>query len=270
MADVTRLRQQTLLGAQIIAEREFGIEESLFFDVVDVESPRDSNLVSQHAQEKGADFNDHIQRQPSTLTLQGRFSNTPLPSARERMQAEGGLFADREIEGEGVTSYGRASLAYGWLLLLKEDKIRVDIVTGLRDYTNYVITDVAPNRQGGPGSSSRNTLDVTVSFQQINEVEAAIVQVDPSIFAEVVRPSATDEDDDGNTNLLSDRPSTVAFDLYTGGTGAVTYAVAGPEAAEEAVNAILEASDDPQDIAAYQQFLDEEDRDNSPNWPPPQ
>ncbi len=256
MVDRIRVRQPSVLGTELLFERE-GITDSIFFDALLTESPRDSNIITQHPVESGADISDHVQKQPTSLTLQVKISNTPLPQAVQEMRGLGALYAIAEVEGTGLIAHGRASLTYALLLTLKEEAVPVRIITGLRTYRNYIIGDVSPTRQGGPGSDSRNALDLSISLQEINTVEATIVTVDPSIFEEVVRSSATDENDGGNSELLDERPATLFFSGTTGLGGAVMYSIGGGEAAENWVEARYAA--DPESVEEYQRYLEREE-----------
>lgn len=125
------------------------------FDATTSESHQHSAEVTNHPVERGVDITDHIQLKPFRLTLQGIVTNTPLKP--------------------GVASSAtRTRELYESLVDLFESKSILNVVTGLKRYTNMVITSVTVPRE----APNRQHIIPSVELVQINTVEQAFVALE--------------------------------------------------------------------------------------------
>lgn len=125
------------------------------FDATTSESHQHTAEVTNHPVENGVDITDHIQLKPFKLTLTGIVTNTPL--------------------APGINSSAtRIRELYDDLINLFESKQLLSVVTGLRRYTNMVITSVTVPRQ----APNRQHIIPSVSMVQINTVEQAFVALE--------------------------------------------------------------------------------------------
>lgn len=111
--------------------------------------------ATMHPVERGVDITDHIQVKPFALTLEGIVSNTPLiPGIESRTTRIRELYDD--------------------LVSLFEDKRLLYVVTGLKRYSNMVITNVSVPRD----SPNRQHIVPSVELVQINTVEQSFVALE--------------------------------------------------------------------------------------------
>lgn len=126
-----------------------------------------SSSVTTSPIEDGAFVNDHIIKDPFTLSINGYVSN---------MATIGVGPIDQVIAGVSVFSgKNKAKDAESELVRLRNDKEIFTIVTGLRSYKNMVITNVSFPRSSTTGSG----LEFNATFQQIEIATIEIVTLDP-------------------------------------------------------------------------------------------
>lgn len=250
MSTISRVRPRASAGPQIVAQH-LGISHSVSFDAAEVETSRFSNIVSQHPLESGTSVTDHVEQRPVELSIDGLLSNTPLPRAIGSMRSRGDLLG---------LNRNRISTVFEWLVDIWERGTKVNVLTGLRLYKDMVITDISPNRQGGARSDSRNALRLTIRLQEIKEVSATLVQIDPDIFAESVRSSATDENDQGSSGDIDDtRPTTTMYDIKVAGHAAIIELLGGD--GEDFIERINADTVDPESAEEFQRFMERRRRE---------
>lgn len=125
------------------------------FDATISESHTHTAEVTTHPVERGVDIADHIQIKPFNLTLDGIVTNTPLTPG---------------VQGSAT----RILELYDDLVSLFESKQLLDVVTGLKRYTNMVITSVKVPRE----APNRQHIIPSVELVQINTVEQAFVALE--------------------------------------------------------------------------------------------
>ncbi|HEC64370.1 MAG TPA: hypothetical protein ENI23_03665 [bacterium] len=129
-----------------------------------------SSSVTTSPIEDGAFVNDHIIKDPFTLSVNGYVSN---------IATIGIGVVDQVVAVAGIPSAlkgkNKAKDAEAELVRIRNDKEIFTVVTGLRSYKNMVITNVSFPRSSTTGSG----LEFNATFQQIEIAKIVIVQLDP-------------------------------------------------------------------------------------------
>jgi len=126
-----------------------------------------SSSVTTSPIEDGAFVNDHIIKDPFTLSVNGYVSN---------ISTIGIGVLDQALAGISVLSgKNKAKDAEAELVRIRNDKEIFTVVTGLRSYKNMVITNVSFPRSSTTGSG----LEFNATFQQIEIAKIEIVTLDP-------------------------------------------------------------------------------------------
>ena len=125
------------------------------FDATLSEQHLHSAEATMHPVERGVDITDHIQVKPFTLSLEGIVTNTPLTPGIE-------------------SSTTRIRELYDDLVSLFESKQLLNVVTGLKRYSNMVITNVSVPRD----APNRQHILPSVELVQINTVEQSFVALE--------------------------------------------------------------------------------------------
>jgi len=135
-----------------------------------------SSSVTTSPIENGAFVNDHIIKDPFTLSVNGYVSNIAtigigvldqiIPT--QQLAAVAGI-------PSGLQGKNKAKDAEAELVRLRNDKEIFTVVTGLRSYKNMVITNVSFPRSSSTGSG----LEFNATFQQVEIAKIVIVALDP-------------------------------------------------------------------------------------------
>jgi len=120
-------------------------------DVFVREEPAFSNEITEHQVESGSDIADHVRAKPTTLTVEGIVSDTPI-----------GDLADRR-----ASSVPPSQEAYERLQDINKARQPVTVVTSLSTYTDMVIETLTPPRDRRTGKALR----FTCVFKQVRVAE---------------------------------------------------------------------------------------------------
>lgn len=165
---------------------------SLTIEVVTDENHEYKNEVTMYPVETGFDISDHIHQQPETYTVTGIISTTPLPqNTGDLTEFIRGMGENRIQRGlEELLSIAGYSLPKQEKTIGTEDRDLnntnnlvtperttspkiVDIVSGLRVYTNMICTSITLPRSTQTGRSLR----FTASFRKIYTVQSSVIQI---------------------------------------------------------------------------------------------
>lgn len=114
--------------------------------------------ITENPVESGANITDHIQVKPAKLTIEGLVSDTPI----KFLQGIRSLFDDN-----------RSRKTYEELLTIQESREPIDVVTGLKQYSNMVLKTLTVPRSADTGKALR----FTAIFQEIRIVESSSISV---------------------------------------------------------------------------------------------
>lgn len=167
--------------------------EGLEIDTTISENHEYSNDVSDYPVEQGANITDHIKNKPEILRIEGITSNTPIRFITENFSAF--------LRDDGSN---RMQLAYNTLLsyagytpskqpnvepIKTIDPSILTIVTGLKVYTNMVITSLTFPRTITTGES----ISYNIEFKKIHFVEAEFTKVNKSSNLKGKAPNTTNQ-----------------------------------------------------------------------------
>lgn len=194
------------------------------------------NNVTNYKVEAGFDISDHVHQEPEKITMEGVFSETPIPNRAATFTSF--------IQGAGASNIQtalEALLAIAGYALPKQPKVTgiverqidptntlvtperftkpqiVDLVSGLRIYTNMICTSLTMsiNRQTG------QSLPFSMSFKKIYTVESKIVSIDKTSDlngkAPNVKNQAPKTKNAGNQTVK--QPSSTLVNLWDGAKG---------------------------------------------------
>lgn len=126
---------------------------SVFLDATISEGHNYNSRVTSYPVETGGIISDHIINEPETLTITGIVSDTPLNI---------------------LTSFNRSVDAFNRLVRIHDLRERITVITGIKIYTNMVITSLQVPRNINSGQSltfvielQKIFLDNTVQFTTI-------------------------------------------------------------------------------------------------------
>lgn len=129
---------------------------AILLDATISEEHEATNVVTNHPIEDGGFVTDHVYEEPDRVTIEGEITNTPV-------MLFGGLvgITDRRIE------------AFEQLRDIRASRDIVTLVTGLKVYTNMVMTSLSTPRTQTTGGR----LQFTASFQDVRKVASQVVGV---------------------------------------------------------------------------------------------
>lgn len=168
MADLILIKPPAAHGASIKAQNT-----AFVFDATPSDTHEQSAAISNYPVETGVDITNHVRPLPFTLKLVARLSATPM--------------SEDEQEPD------RLRKKHEELLELAQTGAVFRMVTGLKAYDEMVISDYKATRSQELGQS----LDCTLTLQQIRRVEPAEVDIPAQILAPRVRPSGQSQQDKG-------------------------------------------------------------------------
>jgi hypothetical protein len=169
------------------------------FDAVISESHSLRTNLTRHPIENGSTITDHAIREPITFKIKGIKSDHPISISTSLLNTAAGIPGNiiskgtntfgGNIVGSAVSAIGISALnqylspdkkngtpsqAF-WKILkaLRDDSTVVDIETALDTYKNMVVTSVETEKN----SSNRQSLDVSVTFEEVVIVESKKVGI---------------------------------------------------------------------------------------------
>jgi hypothetical protein len=174
-----------------ISWEQGGVQQLMRFDAVTRQAHESTARPTDHPIEEGADVSDHIQPGLDSLSMEVVVSNEPISDPETQM--DGAVGTVRSVEVPSSLNLGplaipltqtvsvfafsqefdRVRTVYDLLRELKANGTRIDIHTTLRDYTDMVLTRVAPVRQASTGDA----LFATVDAREISVVSSETVSV---------------------------------------------------------------------------------------------
>jgi len=148
--------------------------------------------VTENPVESGANVTDHVFVKPARLTVEGLVSDTPI----KLLGNVTSLFDDN-----------RSRKTYEELLALQAAREPIDVITGLKQYSNMILKTLTVPRSADTGKALR----FTAVFQEVRLVESAsiAIQVSDSQFqkksslGKVAAGDASSKVQDDSGSLLS-------------------------------------------------------------------
>lgn len=184
---------------------------------VTIEEVHDDELeITEHPVEQGAAISDHAFKKPARLRIRCAWSNSPsAPSL------VGGVVGGLQATVSGVQSLVTGNTAtsvrdvYAKLLKLQTDRIRFDVTTGKRNYTDMLIKALSVTTD----KESENALIVTATLQQVIVVQTRTVAVSAPAANQAAPASTQPITDSGTKSLLptTKYPPAVSFPVNPGG-----------------------------------------------------
>jgi hypothetical protein len=114
--------------------------------------------VTENPVESGANITDHVQVKPARLTVEGLVSDTPI----KFLQGVRDLFDDN-----------RSRKTYEELLAIQTAREPIDVITGLKQYSNMILKTLTVPRNSDTGRSLR----FTAQFQEVRIVDSASISI---------------------------------------------------------------------------------------------
>lgn len=199
MADITLISNR----------KEPGRIGSLVLDATLNDSHSYTNEITDYPIEEGANINDHIKKNPITITITGFITNSPITFLEDISQATIDEVAENKAKNLSAISSNRISGAFSELMRIVGDdsstqnisitpnnpKI-VEVVTGLRVYTDMVMSKLEINRTPSDGESLR----FSATFKKVKKAKSKIALV-PHLNAGSVGEGA------GNAPRIKDQAS---------------------------------------------------------------
>ena len=151
---------------------QFKISEAKVVDV-DVslsESHNETSRITKHPIEDGSTISDHIIKDPFTVTITGFISNTPLglkglkDKANKIVKTPANL--KKLVSGKSVLD--TMQTAYNDLVFLRDSDKPIEVITGLKSYTDMYIQKLSINRT----PQTTGGLPFSITLQQIKKVKS--------------------------------------------------------------------------------------------------
>jgi ABC-type protease/lipase transport system fused ATPase/permease subunit len=180
--------------------------------------------ITKRELEKGAQVNDHMTTAPESVGIEGIISETPLDllnsiggaavgaAASLASQAGLGAAAATGILGGsllGAINGARTVNAFDLMVQLQKKRILFDLVTGLRNYQNMMLTAVTANRSAQIGKA----IQFTATMEQITFVTSALISLGEGDMLGDIGASAS-----GATNLGKQATSAAGADTSSNGS----------------------------------------------------
>lgn len=144
-------------------------------DAVLSEAHESSATVTEAPVEFGADVSDHIILEPKRLTMVVEVSDNPLgiQALAQLVDSVTGLFGSSTSE-----NLTRSQAAYLALVQLQENRVLLDVQTGLRAYSNMGIMDINTIRD----KDTSRIVRLTVQLKEVRIRETQVVQLPPEVL----------------------------------------------------------------------------------------
>jgi len=166
MADVVLIREPRDWGARL----DDSSGTSLVFDAIVSESPAETAEVPEYALEDGAPIAEHYRRKPLELTLVVEQTDTPI-------------WIDDPPPNRSIS-------AYEALRSMMDRAETMTVTTGLRVYTDLVITSLTPRSDFDTGQS----IEFTLTLRQIRRVAPAYIRIPEEWLAADAADAASEAD----------------------------------------------------------------------------
>lgn len=159
--------------------------------------------VTDHPVESGASISDHARALPEQLTIEGLVTNNPLWGPTQ--PATEAFQKGRPVRASAPS---RSGAIYRKLLALKDAGTAIDVKTGLREYTDMVITSLNVPRDASTGDALR----FSITLKQIKTATLQVIQTEDKAMAKKdlgpKQPKTTPASTEGNSLLYNaDAPS---------------------------------------------------------------
>lgn len=152
-----------------------GTERTLDVDAVVREGETLQSEITEHPVERGAPVADHAYDKLDSLVLEFVITNTPTRVPESHMSGVGGSF--RSSGGAVVLSFDsqfdRVREVETDLRRIKSAALLWNVSTGLRDYNEFIIEQIAIERTEGRGSSAK----FTVTLRKFRFVTTSVAAV---------------------------------------------------------------------------------------------
>jgi hypothetical protein len=114
--------------------------------------------ITENPVEYGAAISDHVQVKPARLSIEGLVSDTPI----KFFQGLRDLFDDN-----------RSRKTYQELLLIQQNRQPIEVITGLKKYSNMILKSLVVPRTADSGRALR----FNATFQEVLIVESAEISI---------------------------------------------------------------------------------------------
>lgn len=174
--------------------------------------------------EDGSDVSDHMTTSPEGVVIKGVISETPLDlftslagsaigaAASLASQAGLGAAAGVGILGGSLLSSvngSRTVNSYEFMVQLQQKRIKFDLVTGLKSYTNMVLTSVQAERSAKIGKA----IHFTATIEKVTFVTSKLISLGEASMLGQVASSAA-----GQTDLGKQASSVAGSDTSSNGS----------------------------------------------------
>jgi len=172
-----------MTALNLLFGRKGGMIGSIQLDANLSEEHQYENQVTEFPVEEGADITDHIKLNPERLNIEGFITNSPIEvvyeNVNEVIERKPGKVEVKKTESIG--NYSRIETAHEALLAISGRKIAgkettpqiVDLVTGLRVFTDMVITSLTIPRSADIGQA----LKFNASFVKIRKTNTQTIEI---------------------------------------------------------------------------------------------
>lgn len=174
--------------------------------------------------EKGAQINDHLVTSPESVVIEGVISETPLDflssilsagvGAAASLASQAGLGAAAAtglLGGSlmGAVNGSRTVNSFELMTQLQKKRIKFDLVTGLKNYKDMILTSVVANRSASIGKA----IQFTATIEQVVFVTSALIKLGEGDMSGSIGASAA-----GSTNLGKQAASPAGADTSNNGS----------------------------------------------------
>lgn len=189
-------------------KREIG---GIELDTVLVEEHDNSVIITTNPVEDGVDITDHAIVQPKVLFVRGAVTDTPLGVAAfgQLVDSVTGLFGTST--SSNIT---RSTNAYNLMLGLMEARKEIDIVTGLKTYTNMLMTSLKTVQD----KDTSKIVFLDMLFEEIITTSSATTSLTESDVDASIAKNITPTSDRGRQELITptdQEQTTILSDLVS-------------------------------------------------------
>lgn len=227
---------ETITGSRKRVSFQYTTEDGEAIELIKVDATRAeehgmTSKATQHEIEDGSVISDHVIKKGRTLTVEGIVSDTPINLLTSAPGNIGGLVGNLTTGTKrgvitGATSKIGSSLiskgvgkpskdAMDLFDYIYEQKIPIEIITGLKTYSNMIMESLSIPRR----VQNVNSLDFTASFRELSIVESEVVDI----------PAAVTENE-GNIAQKKEgkKPSIVPSTATAGKASTLLFKMLGP------------------------------------------
>jgi hypothetical protein len=153
----------------LLFQPTFTTIDTLVLDASISESHNSDVDVTEHAVEVGANIADHARVKSAQVTIEGVVSNTPINRAQARRIVEsfGTTIETSNPQDQLAGQPGYAEQAFAQLELIRDTSKIIQIVTGIKTYTDMLLTNLSVPRNAQIGESLR----FTATFKSVRLVK---------------------------------------------------------------------------------------------------